>query len=74
MGCHFLLQGIFPTQESNPDLLILYRLSYKGSPVYLSIYLYMYIYLRRWVYNNWIKVLIQSCGRGEDNQLPQEVP
>ena len=35
MGCHFLLQGIFPTQGSNPGLLncrqILYRLSYKGS-------------------------------------------
>ena len=37
MGCHFLLQGIFPTQGSNPGLLhcrqILYRLSYKGSPL-----------------------------------------
>ena len=36
VGCHFLLQGIFPTQESNPGLLhcrqILYRLSYKGRP------------------------------------------
>ena len=35
-GCHFLLQGIFPTQGSNPGLLhcrhVLYRLSYKGSP------------------------------------------
>ena len=35
MGCHFLLQGIFLTQGSNPGLLhsrqILYRLSYKGS-------------------------------------------
>ena len=35
-GFHFLLQGIFPTQESNPGLLhcrqILYRLSYEGSP------------------------------------------
>ena len=32
----FLLQGIFPTQESNPGLLhcrwILYQLSYMGSP------------------------------------------
>ena len=32
-----LLQGIFPTQESNQDLLnrsrILYQLSYQGSPV-----------------------------------------
>ena len=36
MGCHFLLQGIFPTQELNLDLphcrQILYQLSYKGSP------------------------------------------
>ena len=36
MGCHFLLQGIFPTQGSNPDLLhcrqILYRLSHQRSP------------------------------------------
>ena len=34
VGCHFLLQGIFPTQELNPDLLhcrqFLYQLSYKG--------------------------------------------
>ena len=33
VGCHFLLQGIFPTRESNPDLLncrqILYQLSYE---------------------------------------------
>ena len=36
MGCHLLLQGIFPTQGSNPGLLhcrqILHQLSYKGSP------------------------------------------
>ena len=35
VGCHFLLQGIFPTQGSNLGLLhcrqILYQLSYKGS-------------------------------------------
>ena len=35
MGCHSLLQGIFPTQGSNPDLLncrwILYYLSHQGS-------------------------------------------
>ena len=37
VGCHFLLQGIFPTQETNPGLLrcrqILYWLSYEGSPL-----------------------------------------
>ena len=36
VGCHFLLQGIFPTQGSNQGLLhcrwILYYLSHKGSP------------------------------------------
>ena len=34
VGCHFLLQGIFPTQGSNPGLLrcrqTLYRLSHQG--------------------------------------------
>ena len=38
VGCHFLLQRIFPTQESNPGLLhcrqILYQLSYEGSPLF----------------------------------------
>ena len=38
VGCHFLLQGIFLTQESNPGLLhcrqIFYQLSYKGSLKY----------------------------------------
>ena len=36
VSCHALLQGIFPTQEWNPDLphwrWILYRLSHQGSP------------------------------------------
>ena len=36
VGCHFLLQGIFPTQGSNPGLLrcrqTLYPLSHQGSP------------------------------------------
>ena len=37
VGCLFLLQGIFPTQELNQGLLhhrqILYQLSYQGSPL-----------------------------------------
>ena len=36
LSCHFLLQGIFPTQGSHPGLphcrWILYQLSHKGSP------------------------------------------
>ena len=38
MGCHFLLQGIFPIQESNPRLLHwqvdFLLLSHEGSPFY----------------------------------------
>ena len=38
VGCHALLQGIFPTQELNPGLQhcrwILYRLSHQGSPLF----------------------------------------
>ena len=37
LGCHFFLQGIFPTQGSNPGLpqcrRILYQLSHQGSPI-----------------------------------------
>jgi len=36
MGCHALLQGIFPTQGLNPSLLhcrqMLYCLSHQGGP------------------------------------------
>ena len=42
----FLLQGIFPTQESNWGVLhcrrILYQLSYQGSPIYKCVYVYIY--------------------------------
>ena len=38
LGCHSLLQGIFPTQGLNPGLLhwrqILYHLSHQGSPCF----------------------------------------
>ena len=43
VGGHFFLQGIFPTQDLNPGLLhrrqILYRLSYKGSPPLLLLFM-----------------------------------
>ena len=41
VGSLSLLQGIFPTQGSNPGLLhcrqILYQLSHKGSPLYIEV-------------------------------------
>ena len=49
VGCHSLLQGIFPTEESNSDLLhcgqILYCQSHQGSPA-LSICLFYLIKTR----------------------------
>ena len=51
VGSHFLLQGIFPTQGSNPGLLhckqTLYRLSHRGSPLCL-----FYIQNRQCIYVN----------------------
>ena len=48
VGCHFLLQGIFPTQGSNPGLLhcrqTLYPLSHQGSPVYIYIGMFFLLY------------------------------
>ena len=42
VDCHFLLQGIFPTQELNPDLphcrQMLYHLSHQGSPENTAVY------------------------------------
>ena len=41
VGCHFLLQGIFPTQGLNPGLphcrQTLYRLSHQGSLVHSEV-------------------------------------
>ena len=52
VGCHFLLQGIFLTQGSNPGLLhcrqMLYRLSHQGSPQNLVCVLN--IEKSRWLY------------------------
>ena len=47
VGCHFLLQGIFLTQESNLALLhcrqMIYQRIYEGSP-YMNMCVYMYIH------------------------------
>ena len=52
LGCHFLLQGIFPTQGLNPGLLhcrqILYQLSYKGSPKSPKAYAKFCLYAHFW--------------------------
>ena len=50
VGSHFLLQGLFPTQGSNPDLLycrqVLYQLSHQGSPVWhMSVFKWFHAYV-----------------------------
>ena len=73
VGCHFLLQGILPTQGSNPGLLhcrqILYRLSYKGSYLsYIHTYIYTYvcvficIYVHIYLHTYIHLVLLGTCG------------
>ena len=51
VGCHALLQGIFPTQELNPVLhcrQILYPLSHQGSPLYMYAHNSLPIHLLMW--------------------------
>ena len=64
MGSLSLLQGIFPTQESNPGLphcrRILYQLSHKGSPRILEGVAYSFSSGSSWP-RNWTRV---SCIAG----------
>ena len=62
VGSHSLLQGIFPTQESNQGLphcrWILYQLSYQGSPKCFGIspnalrftFLYMFFFFPQFIH------------------------
>ena len=55
VGSLSLLQGIFPTQGSNPGLphcrRILYQLSHKGSPIFNIVVLYSILYLPCFSFN-----------------------
>ena len=58
VGCHALLQGIFPTQGSNPDLphckQVLYQLSYQGSPRdILYLHKFLYTHFKTLQYSIW---------------------
>ena len=72
VGCHALLQGIFPTQGSNPDLphcrQILYQLSHQGSPRILEWIAYPFAKGSSWPRN---RTRI-SCIAGAS--LPAELP
>jgi len=73
VGSLSLLQGIFPTQGSNPDLLhyrqILYQLSHKGSPRILEWVAYPFSSGFPTQESNWDllhcrQILYQSCITG----------
>ena len=65
VGCHALLQRIFPTPGSNPDLphhrQILYSLSYKGSPWIPEWVAYPFSRGSSWP-RNWIGVFCTAGG------------
>ena len=71
MGCHFLLQGIFPIQGSNPGLphcrQTLYRLSHQGSPyIYwwlLNLDVELWLLLRTLMYNCLLHISIWILNR-----------
>ena len=65
VGCHALLQGIFPTQGSNPGLLhcrqILYHRSHQGSPRILEWVAYPFSRGSSWP-RNWTRVSYIANG------------
>ena len=70
MGCHFLLQGIFPTQGLNPRLShcrwILYRLNYKGAVLSslqkLKGSIHLYSFLTSVLHENFRKKVLNKCA------------
>ena len=65
MGCHTLLQGIFPTQELNPGVwhwrLILYSLSHQGSSGSINwffSFLGSFLFLLLWMPGNFNRILL----------------
>ena len=84
---HSLLQGIFPTQGSNPGLphcrQSLYHLSYQGSPVFITFYLkvkYWYILSINLccfhsIYHKFLNIAVITTFKGifgyYDAQLPK---
>ena len=83
VGCHALLQGLFPTQGLNPGLphcrRILYCLSHQGSPshvyVYMYLYIYTYIYTYRYIciymsFTGGSDVKESACNAGDMGLIP----
>ena len=72
VGCHAILQGIFPSQGSNPGLphcrLILYHLSHQGSPRILEWVAYTF---SGGTSPSWYRTMV-SCIAG--GFLPAELP
>ena len=67
VDCHFLLQGIFPTQGSNPGLphcrQTLYRLSHQGSPIRTKVKLKLRLLVGRLPYSSDGKE--SACNAGD---------
>ena len=69
LGCHSLLQGIFPTQGSNRGLLlcrwILYHLSHQGSPLCAEEEETYSSFCCCWplpATSSWVPLLVLSCS------------
>ena len=74
VGCHSLLQGIFPTQGQNLGLLhyrqILYCLSLREFHIYMCVCIYIYVYENICIYSENIYIIcIYICYEVMSNQL-----
>ena len=79
VGCHALLQGIFPTQGSNPGLLhcrqiLLYCLSHQGSPRILEWVAYPFSRGSSWPRNLPDSGIKLGSPALQADSLPTELP
>ena len=72
VGCHFLLQGIFPTQGLNPGLppcrQTLHRLSHQGSP---GMYTNTCISIQYFPPSDWLHSVWRTLGPSTSLQITQ---
>ena len=75
VGCHFLLQWIFPTQGSNPGLphcrQTLYHLSHQGSP-WKTTHLFIKDAYPSRIYFKHVRKDTYELGIGEKNNMQEE--
>ena len=76
VGCHFLLQEMFPTQGSNAGLVhhrqILYWMSHQGSPIFTTVFINFKTFLQFMMHWHLRGKSLVNLGYWQTSQLPSK--